>query len=427
MNIPDPVNETTGFDDAGLRRWIPLAVGVGIVGSVVSISLSYIFFGVVLLLWIIHCAKSRKLQLKVPPFFIWVVAFVASSAMAILFSSDVATSVPSLREHIRFLWILMIFTYLGRRQVESILKALFLVMGISALYGILQYFWLWEVDLLHRIQGFMGHWMTFSGQLMLCSVSLGGYVLYRLTPKPAEENPPEENPPEEDPPEMASRQSAGGMPVWVWAGLWLVMSFALVLTQTRNSWLGTLAGLVLLLWVYRKKWLVPGMILAVVLFVASPEALKQRLYSGFDPSDTTTQVRLELLKTGRNIIADHPWTGLGPRMVPRLYQDYNESDEFPGWIYQHLHNNFVQIAAEMGLITLTLWMALWIRLLWDFVSFARRPASDGFSTFSAIGSVAVLAAFLTAGLLEYNFGDSEILILLLFFITVPYVIDDRRE
>ena len=205
------------------------------------------------------------------------------------------------------------------------------------------------------------------------------------------------------------------------------MSFALVLTQTRNSWLGTLAGLVLLLWVYRKKWLVPGMILAVVLFVASPEALKQRLYSGFDPSDTTTQVRLELLKTGRNIIADHPWTGLGPRMVPRLYQDYNESDEFPGWIYQHLHNNFVQIAAEMGLITLTLWMALWIRLLWDFVSFARRPASDGFSTFSAIGSVAVLAAFLTAGLLEYNFGDSEILILLLFFITVPYVIDDRRE
>ena len=392
-------------------------MGVGIVGSVVSISLSYIFFGVVLLLWVIHCARSRKLQLRVPSFFVWVVAFVASSVMAILFSSDVVTSVPSLREHIRFLWILMIFTYLGRRQVENILKALFLVMGISALYGILQYFWLWEVDLLHRIQGFMGHWMTFSGQLMLCSVSLGGYVLCRLIPKLADE----------DPSGTTLRQPAGQMPVWFWAGLWLVMSFALVLTQTRNSWLGALAGLVLLLWVYRKKWLIPGMILVVVLFLASPEALKQRLYSGFDPSDTTTQVRLELLKTGRNIVADHPWMGLGPRMVPRLCQDYNESDDFPDWIYQHLHNNFVQIAAEMGLITLTLWMALWIRLFWDFVSFARRPASDGFSAFSALGSIAVLAAFLTAGLLEYNFGDSEILILLLFFITVPYVTHDRPE
>jgi hypothetical protein len=87
----------------------------------------------------------------------------------------------------------------------------------------------------------------------------------------------------------------------------------------------------------------------------------------------------------------------------------------------------VQIGAEMGLITLTIWMALWIRLLSDFVSFARRPASDGFSTYSAISSIAVLSSFLTAGLLEYNFGDSEILILLLFFMTVPYVIHDGRE
>lgn len=420
MSIADPIDTTTRSDDSGLRRWISLAVGVGIVGSLVSISLSYIFFGVVLLLWIVHCVKSGKLQLKVPHFFVWVVAFVVASVMSIVFSSDVSTSIPSLREHIRFLWILMIFTYLSRRQALNTLKALFIVMGISGAYGILQYFWLWEVDLLNRIQGFMGHWMTFSGQLMLCSVALGGYLLYRWAPEPTEAA--------EAPSETASREPSGrAVPFWVWALLWLVMSFALVLTQTRNSWLGTLAGLFLLLWVYRKKWMVPGMILVVVLLLASPEALKQRLYSGFDPDDTTTQVRLELLRTGRNIIAAHPWTGLGPRMVPRLYQNYNETDEFPSWIYQHLHNNFVQIGAEMGLITLTLWMALWIQLLWDFVSFVRRPAFDGFSTYSAISSIAVLSAFLTAGLLEYNFGDSEILILLLFFMTVPYVIHDGRE
>lgn len=420
MSIADPTDTTTRFNDTGLRRWISLAVGIGIVGSLVSISLSYLFFGVVLLLWIIHSVKSRKLQLKVPRFFAWVVAFVAASVISVVFSSDFATSLPSLSKHIRFLWILMIFTYLGRRQAEHILKALFVVMGISAAYGILQYFWLREVDLLHRIQGFMGHWMTFSGQLMLCSVALGGYLLYRLTPEPTEAV--------EAPSETVSLKPVSRvLPFWVGTLLWLIMSFALVLTQTRNSWLGTLAGLFLLLWVYGKKWMVPGMILVVVLFLISPEALQQRLYSGFDPNDTTTQVRLELLRTGRNIIADHPWIGLGPRMVPRLYQNYNESDEFPGWIYQHLHNNFMQIAAEMGLITLALWMALWIRLLWDFASFARRPASDGFSTYSAISSIAVLSAFLTAGLLEYNFGDSEILILLLFFMTVPYVIHDSRE
>jgi len=90
------------------------------VGSLVSISLSYIFFGVVLLLWIIHCVSSGRLHLRVPPFFVFVMAFVAASVASIIFSSDVSNSVPSLREHIRFLWILMIFTYLGRRQAEKI-------------------------------------------------------------------------------------------------------------------------------------------------------------------------------------------------------------------------------------------------------------------------------------------------------------------
>jgi len=44
-----------------------------------------------------------------------------------------------------------------------------------------------------------------------------------------------------------------------------------------------------------------------------------------------------------------------------------------------------------------------------------------------MSGVAVLAAFLLAGLFEYNFGDSEILILLLFFITIPYVVHDEQE
>ena len=251
MSIADPTDTTTRFNDTGLRRWISLAVGIGIVGSLVSISLSYLFFGVVLLLWIIHSVKSRKLQLKVPRFFAWVVAFVAASVISVVFSSDFATSLPSLSKHIRFLWILMIFTYLGRRQAEHILKALFVVMGISAAYGILQYFWLREVDLLHRIQGFMGHWMTFSGQLMLCSVALGGYLLYRLTPEPTEAV--------EAPSETVSLKPVSRvLPFWVGTLLWLIMSFALVLTQTRNSWLGTLAGLFLLLRVYGQTCTVPG-------------------------------------------------------------------------------------------------------------------------------------------------------------------------
>ena len=119
MSRSDPFDPTAPSDE-GFRRWISFAIGFGIVGSLVSISVSYIFFRVALLLWIIHCIISGKLHLKVPPFFAFVLAFVAASVASIIFSSDVSNSVPSLREHIRFFWILMIFTYLGRRQAERI-------------------------------------------------------------------------------------------------------------------------------------------------------------------------------------------------------------------------------------------------------------------------------------------------------------------
>ena len=206
-----------------------------------------------------------------------------------------------------------------------------------------------------------------------------------------------------------------------WVTLLLVFLPALILTHTRSAWLGTIGGMLLLLWVFRFRWLIAGFGVLVFLFIFLPTSFKQRLYSSFDLADRTTRVRLELLNTGRNIIEVCPWLGLGPRMVPRLYQDYNETDEFPGSIYQHLHNNFVQIAAEMGLITLGVWLAIWVCLLRDFIRFARRSRSDRWSFSVAMTGIGVVVAFLLAGLFEYNFGDSEVLILLLFLVTVPYV------
>jgi len=176
-----------------------------------------------------------------------------------------------------------------------------------------------------------------------------------------------------------------------------------------------------LLWIFRFRLLIVGFVVMVLLFIFLPTSFKQRLYSSFDLADRTTRIRVELLSTGRNIIKIFPWWGLGPRMVSRLSQDYKETDEFPDSIYQHLHNNFVHIAAEMGLITLGVWIAFWIRLLRDFIRFVHRPGSDHWSRSVSMAGIGVVVAFLLAGLFEYNFGDSEMLILLLFFVTVPYV------
>jgi O-antigen ligase len=82
----------------------------------------------------------------------------------------------------------------------------------------------------------------------------------------------------------------------------------------------------------------------------------------------------------------------------------------------HLHNVPVQIAAERGLLALAawLWFVLWaVREHWREFRRRRHPAV-------AATGLAAMVAMLAAGLLEYNFGDSEFLMLFLGLLTLPY-------
>ena len=89
----------------------------------------------------------------------------------------------------------------------------------------------------------------------------------------------------------------------------------------------------------------------------------------------------------------------------------------------HLHNNVLQIAAERGLPNLAAW--LWLitmGIAGTVKSFRRWPAGTGERALAA-GALALLVAGMTAGLFEYNFGDSEFLMLFLFAMTNPIILD----
>jgi O-antigen ligase len=119
---------------------------------------------------------------------------------------------------------------------------------------------------------------------------------------------------------------------------------------------------------------------------------------------------------GAQIVQDHPVFGVGPEMVQRVYPQYRDEAYAVNDVNPHLHNVPVQIAAERGLPALALW--LWFvfvasRDLWR--QLRRREA-----TAVAGAGVAAMAAMLVAGLFEYNFGDSEFLMLFLGLISLPY-------
>ncbi len=393
-------------------RWIPWCAAASIVASLISIAAAYILAGVALLLWVIDTLRRRRLRLRWPPFALPLLLFVISMGIAVLFSEDPATSSGSLKKLVRFLFVPLMFTWFGTVHVKWTVRRIYWVVGASAVYALAQYYWLMEPDLQHRITGFMGHWMTFSGQLMMGAVSLGVFLCReRFTAANSS---------------TANREETGWrrLPV-LGLLLLLLLSWSLLVTFTRNAWLGTAAGGLLLVVLTKKTRVLLLLLALMALLIVVPTPFRDRLLSGVDLSDTTTQVRLEMVQAGSRLIRDHPWTGVGPGMVYREVLKYRSHQEYPDWAYQHLHNNFLQVAAETGLVGLAFWLALWIVLIRDLIRMWLRSESE-WVRFLSLNGLCISAAFHVAGCLEYNFGDSEVLILLLFFLTAPYAVQ-RRE
>jgi O-antigen ligase len=111
-------------------------------------------------------------------------------------------------------------------------------------------------------------------------------------------------------------------------------------------------------------------------------------------------------------------------MVQVVYPDYRvKYPEAVNELNPHLHNVPIQIAAERGLPALAVW--LWFvvvaaRDLWRQLRARIAPAVAG-------AGLAALVAMVSAGMFEYNFGDSEFLMLFLGLLTLPFAATLRRE
>jgi len=105
---------------------------------------------------------------------------------------------------------------------------------------------------------------------------------------------------------------------------------------------------------------------------------------------------------------------VGSDLIIQVYPHYRDktavNERTP-----HLHNVPVQIAAERGIPALIVWFWFIGTLVRDF--WRRRHSLQ--PSLSNTG-LAVIGAMFAAGLFEYNFGDSEFLMLFLVLVTLPY-------
>jgi putative inorganic carbon (HCO3(-)) transporter len=378
---------------------------------VISIAASQIFLGVAVLALL----GSRK-RLRYPPFTLLLCLFFIATVVAVLLSGDAYTGLPQIRKFYVCLIALVLFNTLETvGQIGLIMLAWAAGGLLSALYSLLQFYHRYQqAHLLNandygfyldgRIKGFAGHWMTFGGEEMIVLLLLLSFLFFA--------------------PHNRLKWLVGACATVIW--------LSIVLGLTRSIFLlGVPIGVAYLLWNWKKWSLAALAIAATFSFAVAPVQVRERVTSVVHPHlrlDSNNQ-RILTRRTGWRMIKAHPWFGLGPEQVGKQFVRYLPPDvslPLPKGYYGHLHNIYLQYAAERGIPAMLLMMWLIAKALRDF----REPLNSSMPPdirYFLHGAVAVILALLAEGFFEYNLGDSEVLTMFFVVLTCGYFALEKAE
>lgn len=377
LDAPRPIG-AAWFEHAGL-----LAV-FGVAGALqFSIALAQTFLALAALCWLGLLIVGHE-RFEAPRFFWPLAVYAGLTLVSAAFSFDPRASLVDCKQLVLFLLVPIVYRLVSGTRGFTLMTVVVTCAAISAAFGIVQYGILHYDHLGQRPQGTLGHYMTYSGLLMLVIAIALARVLF-------------------------------GRGERTWAALVMpALAMAVALSFSRSAQVGVCAAVALLFVLKDFRLFAIAPVVAAVFFAIAPGQITQRFVSMFDRKDPTRLDRVAMMHEGRRMIAAHPLTGVGPNMVERLYAQYR-GDDAVNKINPHLHNVPLQIAAERGLLALAAWIWFIAAVVRD--AWTRFAGSD--NRFLPAAALACVMALLTAGLFEYNFGDSEVLMLFLIVITLP--------
>jgi putative inorganic carbon (hco3(-)) transporter len=396
-----------------LKRLTPevqdsILLGIAIAAATlihVSIAASQILLGIGigLLLAFRHKLTFPRIWIPLAALFAWTIA-------ADLVCPDPWGGRPQIKKFFVFLLIPLIYGVF----VHQFAKVRYLLIGwmaaatASGFWGLIQFvlkreharrtgedFYVTYVG--RRITGFESHWMTFGAlQLSVLSLVLAHWFF-----------------------------SKRKFPAWIYGVSAGILSAAIVLGWTRSIWLATIPSVLYLVWFWRPKMILLVPVVAALALAIAPAGTRDRLTSLFAPHGDTDSNRHRIVTfvTGVEMIKAHPWFGIGPEEIGRQFNAYVPAyivRPLPTGYYGHLHNIYVQYAAERGIPGLL--FVLWFigMTLWDCARTIPRASRSRGELFVLHGTIAVVIGVLVGGIFEYNLGDSEVLMMFVSVVGLGY-------
>ena len=240
--------------DAGCGRTtrdrLEWAAVAGLLGFVAALQLSIAAAGICLALMLACWAGTLLVgqeRWDAPRFFWPLLVYAAWTLVSAAFSPDPRTSFIDSKQLVVFLIVPAVYQLSRGNRAVTVFNVIITVGAASAILGIVQYGVLNYDHLGQRPQGALGHYMTYSGLLVLVICAAVGRLLFDV------------------------RHCA-------WAAIIMPsLAAAIALTFTRSAWIGVATG-VTVLFILKDRRLLPLLpILAILFIVLAPARINARM------------------------------------------------------------------------------------------------------------------------------------------------------
>jgi hypothetical protein len=194
------------------------------------------------------------------------------------------------------------------------------------------------------------------------------------------------------------------------ASSFALLATGVALTAMRTVIIALDGGALVIAWLIGKRARpLIAAIVALVLIVGAFVVWRTRAGGALSLSDPSASSRLTIARIAASRVREHPVLGHGMDAVHRHWQDWG----FPGTDMLHAHSTPVQLAFDRGLPAVALWLWL-IFACWTMARRAERlwrETDDARAHGLMLGTTGALAGFFLSSLVNYNFGDAEVMLL----------------
>ena len=396
--IPHLTASGSGSSPIRLETTLTAFFALFLFASTFSIALAQTSLALSLLTFCGLVVMTRRLpeNLGPRPLYIAIGVYIGWQVISSLAGTSPLSSLATLREEWLFL-ILPLGILLGRHQTtrSRLLSALAVGVLLIGIYGIIQHFtgahWFKSSGLhtaggSYRLAGNFSHPLTYGYFVATSSAFFLNYLIGSFR-----------------------NQSLGTRILFTTATL--ASLTATVLCMSRGPLLALGIGLIVTGLMHRQFIRIAAtLLLAIALaWIVAPKMIAEfesRLVN--DLNQESRGGRLYIWKLSGRIIKDDPITGVGPGNFSQAYSNQLQTEAPPRVPMGHAHNDFLNLAATIGIPGLLLYLSIWgivMVQLWH-----RLRNTSGSRESHALATAALIAsvAFCVGSMTEAAFADEEL-------------------